>query len=152
MPRAFDSQIGDLFSQLLLCCCCYVASVVSDSVRSHRHHPTRVPRPWDSPGKNTGVGCHFLLWPLLQASASRRFGLLGDREMNLAQQQIYLRLQDVYIPWTDESSVLFFFFKRCWELAASGLEAFHARVCKIKIYVVFWFKMKEGSCLSSLKL
>ena len=38
-----------------------VASVVSDSVRPHRRRPTRLPRPWDSPGKNTGVGCHFLL-------------------------------------------------------------------------------------------
>ena len=27
----------------------------------HRRHPTRLPRPWDSPGKNTGVGCHLLL-------------------------------------------------------------------------------------------
>ena len=27
----------------------------------HRRKPTRLPRPWDSPGKNTGVGCHFLL-------------------------------------------------------------------------------------------
>ena len=26
-----------------------------------RWQPTRLPRPWDSPGKNTGVGCHFLL-------------------------------------------------------------------------------------------
>ena len=43
------------------CCCCCVASVVSDSVRPHRRQPTRLPRPWDSPGKNTGVGCHFLL-------------------------------------------------------------------------------------------
>ena len=43
------------------CCCCWVASVVSDSVRPHRRQPTRLPRPWDSPGKNTGVGCHFLL-------------------------------------------------------------------------------------------
>ena len=34
---------------------------MSDSVRPHRWHPTRLPRPWDSPGKNTGVGCHFLL-------------------------------------------------------------------------------------------
>ena len=42
-------------------CCCWVASVVSDSVRPHRRQPTRLPRPWDSPGKNTGVGCHFLL-------------------------------------------------------------------------------------------
>ena len=31
------------------------------NVRPHRRQPTRLPRPWDSPGKNTGVGCHFLL-------------------------------------------------------------------------------------------
>ena len=43
------------------CCCCWVASVVSDSVQHHRRQPTRLPRPWDSPGKNTGVGCRFLL-------------------------------------------------------------------------------------------
>ena len=43
------------------CCCCYVASVVSDSVQPHRRQPNRLPCPWDSPGKNTGVGCHFLL-------------------------------------------------------------------------------------------
>ena len=30
-------------------------------VQPHRRKPTRLPRPWDSPGKNTGVGCHFLL-------------------------------------------------------------------------------------------
>ena len=34
---------------------------MSDSVRPHRWQPTRLPRPWDSLGKNTGVGCHFLL-------------------------------------------------------------------------------------------
>ena len=28
---------------------------------THRRQPTRLPLPWDSPGKNTGVGCHFLL-------------------------------------------------------------------------------------------
>ena len=43
------------------CCCCQVASVVSNSVQPHRRQPTRLPRAWDSPGKNTGVGCHFLL-------------------------------------------------------------------------------------------
>ena len=42
-------------------CCCWVTSVVSDSVWPHRRQPTRLPRTWDSPGKNTGVGCHFLL-------------------------------------------------------------------------------------------
>ena len=34
---------------------------MSDSVRPHRRQPMRLPRPWVSPGKNTGVGCHFLL-------------------------------------------------------------------------------------------
>ena len=54
LPTAFVHLVS-------LCCCCCVASVVSDSVRPHRWQPTRLPRPWDSPGKNTGVGCHFLL-------------------------------------------------------------------------------------------
>ena len=34
---------------------------MSNSVRPHRWQSTRLPSPWDSPGKNTGVGCHFLL-------------------------------------------------------------------------------------------
>ena len=34
---------------------------MSDSVRPHRRQPTRLRHPWDSPGKNTGVGSHFLL-------------------------------------------------------------------------------------------
>ena len=34
---------------------------MSNSVRPHRRQPTRLSRPWDSPGRNTGTGCHFLL-------------------------------------------------------------------------------------------
>ena len=34
---------------------------MSDSVQPRRRQPIRLPHPWDSPGKNTGVGCHFLL-------------------------------------------------------------------------------------------
>ena len=43
------------------------AAVAAKSLQScptvgpHKWKPTRVPRPWDTPGKNTGVGCHFLL-------------------------------------------------------------------------------------------
>ena len=44
---------------------------MSDSVRPHRWQPTRLPRPWDSPGKNTGVGCHFLLQCMKVKSLSR---------------------------------------------------------------------------------
>ena len=41
------------FSRVRLC-------ATPDSVRPHRQQPTRLRRPWDSPGKNTGVGCHSL--------------------------------------------------------------------------------------------
>ena len=43
------------------CCCCLVASVMSDSVRSYGLQPARLLCPRNSPGKNTGVGCHALL-------------------------------------------------------------------------------------------
>ena len=62
--EAFAHRLCCLHSDIHCCisvCCCSVTSVVSDSVRPHRRQPTRLPRPWDSPGKNTGVGCHFLL-------------------------------------------------------------------------------------------
>ena len=45
-------------------------SVVSDSVRPHRQQPTRLCRPWDSPGKSTGVGCHCLLQCMKEKSES----------------------------------------------------------------------------------
>ena len=48
-------------SRFPCCCCCCIASVVSDSVRPHRRQPTRPRSHWGSLGKNTGVGCHFLL-------------------------------------------------------------------------------------------
>ena len=48
------------------CVCVYVAAAAKSlqsctTLRPHRRQPVRLPRPWDSPGKNTGVGCHFLL-------------------------------------------------------------------------------------------
>ena len=49
-------------NDVLVCCCRRQAtSVVSNSAQPHRRQLTRLPRPWDSPGKITGVGCHFLL-------------------------------------------------------------------------------------------
>ena len=47
--------------------CIHIAAAAAKSLQScltlrpHRQQPTRFPRPWDSPGKNTGVGCHCLL-------------------------------------------------------------------------------------------
>ena len=46
------------------------------TLRLHRRQPTRLPHPWDSPGKNTGVGCHFQpqLLPLGNLMRSVSFG------------------------------------------------------------------------------
>ena len=53
--------MSHLYYSIVCCCCCCVTSIMFDSVRPNRWQPTRLPRHWDSPGKNTGVGCHFLL-------------------------------------------------------------------------------------------
>ena len=41
------------------------------TLQPYRRQPTRLPRPWDSPGKNTGVGCHFLFQCMKVKSLSR---------------------------------------------------------------------------------
>ena len=60
-PNSFLSESEEVWYTVSCYCCCCITSVVSDSVRPHRRQPTRLPRPWDSSGRNTGVGCHFLL-------------------------------------------------------------------------------------------
>ena len=44
-----------------VCVCVYAGSVVSNSLQHYELHPTRLLCPWNFSGKNTGVGCHFLL-------------------------------------------------------------------------------------------
>ena len=54
---------------------------MSDCVRSHRRQHTRLPCPWDSPRKNTGVGCHFLLQCMKvksESEVSQSFLILRD--------------------------------------------------------------------------
>ena len=56
------SSVKFLFDMSPMCVCvCSVAAVVSDSLRPHGLQAARLLCPWDSPGKNTGVGCHALL-------------------------------------------------------------------------------------------
>ena len=56
-----------------------VASVTSDSVQPHRQQPTRLRHPWDSPDKNSGVGCHFLLQSM-DMSLSKFWEMVKNRE------------------------------------------------------------------------
>ena len=79
------------------------ASVVSDSVRPHRWQPTRPHRPWDSPGKNTGVGCHFLLQCMKVKSESKVTQLcptLSDpMDCSLPGSSIYGIFQARVLEW-----------------------------------------------------
>ena len=60
--QTIQSQIvGHNWSDLLLLLLLSRFSRVRSSVRPHRWQPTRLPHPWDSPGKNNRVGCHFFL-------------------------------------------------------------------------------------------
>ena len=64
------SHTGLSFSSVQFSC-----SVVSDSVWPHKRQPTRLPRPYDSPGKNIGVVCHFLL-QCMKVKSEREFAQL----------------------------------------------------------------------------
>ena len=63
LPSAFPGKCGPYKSHRVCLCAClsiYVCSVVSDSLWPHGLEPTRFLCPWNSLGKNTGMGCHFL--------------------------------------------------------------------------------------------
>ena len=84
---------------------------MSDSVRPHRLQSTRVPHPWDSPGKNTGVGWHFLL---------QRMKVKNESEV----AQSYLTLSDLMDCSLPGSSVHGIFQARVLEWGASAFSAF----------------------------
>ncbi|XDA78355.1 hypothetical protein R6Z07F_008453 [Ovis aries] len=67
-PPSFQRISSDATSFIFRCNFFIAAAAAAKSLQScptlrdpHRWQPTSLPRPWDSPGKNTGVGCHFLL-------------------------------------------------------------------------------------------
>ena len=84
-------------------CCCSIASVVSGSVRPHRRQSTRLLRPWDSPGKNTGVGCHFLLQCMKVKSESedaQSYPILSDpMDCSLPGSSIHGIFQARVLEW-----------------------------------------------------
>ena len=76
---------------------------MSDSVRPHRRQPTRFLRPWDSPGKNTGVGCHFLLQCMKVKSESevaQWYPTLSDpMDCSLSGSSIHVIFQARVLEW-----------------------------------------------------
>ena len=71
-----------------------------DSGQPHRWQPTRLPHPWDSPGKNTGVGCHFLLpVQMLLTPYFLSFLLESNTEKAMAPHSSTFTWK---IPWTEK--------------------------------------------------
>ena len=67
--------LGQGYSDFLMCAS-PVTSVVSDSLCPYEQWPTRLLCPWDSPGKNTGVGCQALIQGIFPCQESN-LHLLG---------------------------------------------------------------------------
>ena len=75
-----DPELGPLITTLYCCStyhrplfylwCVSACSVVSDSLQAQGLWPTRLLYPWDFPGKNTAVGCHFLLQGIFPTQGS----------------------------------------------------------------------------------
>ena len=88
---------------------------MSDSVRPHRRQPTRLLCPWDSPGKNTGVGCHFLLQCMKVKSeieAAQSCSTLSDpMDWNLPGSSIRGIFQARVLEW---GAITFFVIGRQW--------------------------------------
>ena len=59
-----------------VCVCAWALSWVRLCVTSWPVQPTRLLCPWNSPGKNTGVGCHFILWGIFQTQGSNHVSLV----------------------------------------------------------------------------
>ena len=74
---------------------------MSDSVRPHRWQPTRLPRPWDSPGKNTAVGCHFQYMRLKSESevAQSCLTLSDPMDCNLPGTSVHGIFQARVLEW-----------------------------------------------------
>ena len=74
---------------------------MSNSVRPHRQQPTRLPHPWDSPGKNTGVGCHFLLQSMKMKSESEvaQSCLILSNPVDLPGSSVYGIFQARVLEW-----------------------------------------------------
>ena len=100
---------------------------MSDPVRPHRRQLTRLPRPWDSPGKNTGVGCHFLLQCMKAKS-----------ESEVAQS--YQTLRDPMDCSLPGSSVHGIFQARVLEWGAIAFSGIMNRLIFFTMNLIFSFK------------
>ena len=73
-----------------VCVCVWSRSVVSDSSQPHGLQPTRLLRPWDFPGKRTGVGCHCTISP----------SVVLFRKIKITTSWMHKFLTDLEVKWS----------------------------------------------------
>ena len=98
--------------------CVLSRSVISDSLRPHGLQPARLLCPWDSPGKNTGVGCHFLLQGTFLTQGS------NPRLLQFLHWQILYHIWEVHVTY------MLFFLK-------IGQSVFPGQTCKMQVCILF---------------
>ena len=119
-------------------------------MRPHRWQPTRLCHPWDSPGKNTGVGCHFLLQCMKVKSKSEVaqscLTLRDPMDWSLPGSSIHGILQARVLQW-----VAIAFSKICHYFHLYSI--FHGKMGPDAMILVFLiFSFKSGLSLSSFTL
>ena len=105
---------------------------MSDSVQPHRRQPTRLRRPWDSPGKNTRVGCHFLLQCMKvksESEAAQSFPTLSDPiDCSLPGSSVHGIFQARVLEWD----------------AIAFSDIYHLSICKYDMKLTERRKVKIG--------
>ena len=125
---------------------------MSDSVRPHRRQPTRLPRPWDSPGKNTGVGCHFLFQCMKVKSESEVaqscLTLSDPMDCNLLGSSIHGIFQARVLEWGAIAFSVIFLLPRIIgkEDVVFGFNHQVTFNCRIKCLQVFAPSDVTGTC------
>ena len=101
---------------------------MSDSVWPHRRQPTRLLCPWDSPGKNTGVGCHFLLQCMKVKSQSELAQVcptLSDpMDCSLPGSSVHGIFQARVLQWgaIAFSNIIYYMLNTCMQVKKQQLE------------------------------
>ena len=133
--KGFSSSFKYLLNQhrypafpLVICVCC-VTSVVSDPLQPRGLQPTRLLCPWAFPGKNTGVGCYFLLQGIFLTQGSNPW-LLGLLHWQAGSLPLAPPGYFLFFSWNQKNgyiSVIWIFLYQLWQtlidiVAASGFE------------------------------
>ena len=113
-------------------------------MRPRRRQPTKLPRPWESPGKNTGVGCHFLLQCMKVKSESevaQSCPTLCDRmDCSLPGSSVHGNFQARVLEWV--AIAFSVAISKLWRIRGSNIFSF-VRIIIIYVFQIYW-KSEEG--------